>query len=248
MHRFFISHVGPIASQIHLEGEAAHRIGRVLRMSLDEGIVLFDGSGLEYRVRLDTIGRDHVEGEVLSIEEGSGEPETHITLYQGILKGEKFEWVLEKATELGVSALVPLLCHRSVPTKQERWPATRYPRWNKIIIEAAEQSGRSRLPQLYPPISFQEACQGIKGSDLSIIPWEKEGSIGLRDSLEGTAEGATIHIFIGPEGGFEDQEVAYARSLGICPISLGRRILRSETASIATISAVLYQVGELGRS
>ena len=248
MHRFFITFKDPLEGQVRLEGSVAHRIRRVLRISPGEEIELFDGSGLEYRVRLSDIGRDHVEGEVISMEEGKGEPEGQITLYQSVLKAEKFEWVLEKGTELGVSGFVPLLCHRSVPTKQERWSIIRYPRWSRIIVEAAEQSGRSRLPQLNPPTLFQEACQGIKGNNLSIIPWEREESSGLRDALEGTNEGKAIHIFIGPEGGFEEQEVAYARSMGVLPVSLGRRILRSETASIATISAVLYHLGELSKS
>ena len=223
----------------------ARRVGRVLHMSAGDKVILLDNSGNEYKVRLTRFEKQTVDGEVLSVDEGRGEPVAAVTLYQGILKGEKFQWVLQKGTELGVTTFVPLICQRSIPQKQDSWLSTRHPRWSKIIMEAAEQSGRCLLPRLREPMSFKDACGGIEGSGVSIIPWEQEKATGLRSLLQSTKP-LSVNIFIGPEGGFEETEVAYARSFGVVPVSLGRRILRAETAGIAAVAAVQYEGGEMG--
>ena len=247
MHRFFVPPAWITGETARLEGDVARQVVRVLRMSPGDEIILLDNSGSEYRVSLTGFNRDVVEGDVLSVVNGQGEPSVRVTLYQGMLKGKSFQWVLQKGTEIGVTTFVPLICQRSIlQERYDRHSTTHYPRWDKIVAEAAEQSGRCLLPQVEPAISFKDACEAIKGSSaVSIIPWEMEAATDLRSALK-NMESQQVNIFIGPEGGFEECEVEYARSCGIFSASLGRRILRSETAAIATVAMVLYEMGELG--
>ena len=245
MYRFFVPPSSIKGRRATMEGEVAHRVGRVLRMSPGDEIVLLDNSGDEYTVRLTGFTKDVVEGDVVSVDRASIETAIEITLYQGMVKGDKFQWVQQKGTELGVSNFVPLMCHRSIPKERASWRESRYPGWSKTVTEAAEQSRRCLLPELRPPMDFKDACEEAQGSGLSIMPWEREGARGLRSALQGTRPNH-VNIFIGPEGGFEEWEATYALSRGVVLVSLGKRILRSETAGIATVAAVQYEVGELG--
>ena len=172
MHRFFIPPHWIEAKHARLEGEVACQVSRVLRMSPGDEVVLLDNTGREYAVRLTSFSKDMVEGDVLSVVQGRGEPLVSITLYQGTLKGEKFQWVLQKGTELGVATFVPIVCRRSIPRGRD---TSRHARWPRIVTEAAEQSGRCRLPQILEPMPFQDACRRVEGSGISIIPWEQEG-------------------------------------------------------------------------
>ena len=246
MHRFFVPPAWITGETARLEGDVARQVVRVLRMSPGDEIILLDNSGSEYRVSLTKLNRDTVEGDVLSVANGRGEPSVHVTLYQGMLKGKGFEWVLQKGTEIGVTTFVPLICRRSILQELHVRQGTRHPRWDKIVAEAAEQSGRCTLPLVEPLTSFEDACKSVRGSSsVSLIPWELEEATDLRSALQGM-ESQQVNIFIGPEGGFEEREVEHARSCGILSVSLGRRILRSETAAIATLAAVLYESGDLG--
>ena len=191
-------------------------------MSPGDEILLLDNSGQEYKVRLTKLSRDVVEAEVLAVDQGRGEPRIEINLYQAILKGSKFDLVLQKGTELGVAAFVPVICHRTIPKKKGDWDRTRYPHWRKIVQEAAEQSGRSRLPMVQEAVSFEDACNAVQGTATSLIPWEGEAENGLREALR-DSDKRRINIFIGPEGGFEEQEIGHARASGVVPVSLGRR-------------------------
>ena len=246
IHRFFVPAEWISGGQARLEGSVAHQIGRVLRMSLGDQVVLLDNSGMEYVMQLQRISRAAIEGEVIYTGDGQGEPHLRLLLYQAVLKGDKFEWVLQKGTELGVSSFVPVIALRSITRMQESWQNTHYLRWSRIITEAAEQSGRCVLPHLHPPLPFEEACQKAVGDELSIMPWEGEKHGSLRTVIEERMP-HHLSIFIGPEGGWSEVEVAHARSCGIVPVSLGKRILRAETAAIATVAAVMYALSEMER-
>ena len=249
MHRFFVSPEHIDGDSIKLSGEVAAQLARVLRARTGEEIVLLDDSGWEYVVSLDRVTPQDIHGRVTDRLRSRGEPQSRITMYQAVLKADRFELVLQKGTELGISVFVPVFCERSVPRfKGGDLPLRRRERWQKIIKEAAEQSRRGRLPVLAMPVDFPTACQEAVG--LGLIPWEEETVTGLKAALErwgldGSAQ-PTVSIFTGPEGGFTQQEVQLARNMGIVPVSLGRRILRSETAGLATAAAVLYESGELG--
>jgi 16S rRNA (uracil1498-N3)-methyltransferase len=176
---------------------------------------------------------------------GHRELHARVVLYQGLLKAAKFEWVLQKGTELGVAAFVPLRTERSV-TGAEDVGASKRARWQRILTEATEQCGRARVPDLAEPRPLAEAARALPPGDLALIPWEREHATALRAALATLgAAPAAIHLFIGPEGGFAAGEVALARECGARPVSLGPRVLRAETAAIAAVTLALAACGDL---
>jgi 16S rRNA (uracil1498-N3)-methyltransferase len=243
MHRFFIPSEWIKQERVLLTDEPAHQIRHVLRLKPKDHIILLDNSGWECEVEIDQMGPGLIQGKVIGKSLGAAEPGVKVTLYQALLKAEKFEFVLQKGVELGVSAFVPFVSERCVVRKPG---GNKLARWRKIIQEAAEQSGRALLPALYPVVSFQEACDSAH--DASILLWEEEKGLGLSRILKGAPfrASSTFNVFVGPEGGFPPAEVAYAESRGIAPVSLGHRILRAETAGLAVVVALLYERGEFG--
>ena len=232
--------------RVEIHGEVAHRIGRVLRLTAGAEIVLFDGSGMEWTVRLHSVARDHAAGRVLFSEKGRGEPTVRLTLYQGVMKGSKFDWTLQKGTELGVSCFVPMDCRRSVPRIRRESQPARLARWRKIIVEAAEQSGRAVIPDVADPVTFQEVCDALeRAPGLVVLPWEGESVKSLSAAVSEAPDSKEVALVIGPEGGLDPEEVDYARGKGLEPVSLGRRILRAETAGIAAVSTLMYALGEM---
>ena len=246
MHRFFVPSEWTDDDRVEIHGEVAHRIGRVLRLAPGAEIVLFDGSGMEWTVRLDGVARDHAAGRVLSSEKGRGEPTVKLTLYQGVMKGSKFDWTLQKGTELGVSCFVPMDCRRSVPRIRRESQPARLARWRKIIVEAAEQSGRAVIPDVADPVTFQEVCDALeRAPGLVVLPWEGESVKSLSAAVSEAPDSKEVALVIGPEGGLDPEEVDYARGKGLEPVSLDRRILRAETAGIAAVSTLMYALGEM---
>jgi 16S rRNA (uracil1498-N3)-methyltransferase len=247
MHRFFVSPEDIAGSGVTLTGRTAAQLAQVLRSRAGDRIVVLDDSGWEYHTTLESVDPRRVTGTVTDKVRGKGEPETPIVVYQAALKADRFEYVLQKGTELGVAAFVPVFCARSIPDGSS-WASKREKRWRSIVREAAEQSRRCRLPQIKPAVDFAEACDRFDG--IGLVPWEGETSEGLRTALRRikgrTIPSRVIGIFTGPEGGFTEREIEYARSSGIAPVTLGKRILRAETAPIAAVSAVLYEFGDLG--
>jgi len=249
LHHFFVHPHVFSGDEVRLEGDLAHRLSRVLRLEASAAVVLLDGSGLEYETRLDVVGPQRVTGTVLGRRPGRPEPRVRLVLYQSLVKGERFDWVLEKGTELGVVAFVPLLSRRNV-VRAALGRQGRPERWRRVVREAAEQCGRSVLPEILPAEGLQDALS--EAADLRLLPWEGEEALGLAAALRqarpalAAAKRPTVAVLIGPEGGFAVEEVALAREAGAQVVSLGRRILRSETAGIVAAAAVLYELGELG--
>ncbi|MDP6402013.1 MAG: RsmE family RNA methyltransferase [SAR202 cluster bacterium] len=249
MHRFFVAAECIEASAVTLSGDAARQIARVLRARPGDRITVLDDSGWEYAVTLEAVGPSRVEGVITDRALSRGEPRVEVVLYQALLKMDRFEFVLQKGTELGVSRFVPVFSERSVPRPRiGKGEVARQARWRKIIAEAAEQSRRGRLPVLDEPVAFGEACDQVEG--MAVIPWEEESRTGLKAALLGWAaekdRHSSVSVVVGPEGGLTEQEVGYARERGILPVTLGDRILRAETAGIVAVAAVLYELGELG--
>lgn len=243
MHRFFIPSEWIRQDRVSLTDEPAHQIIHVLRLKPKDHIILLDNSGWEYEVEIDQMSPGLIQGRVIGQGLGTTEPSVKVTLYQALLKAEKFEFVLQKGVELGVSAFVPFVSERCVVRKPGE---NKLARWRKIIQEAAEQSGRALLPALHPVVAFREASDSAH--DASILLWEEEKSLSLSWILKGPPFQAlpTCNVFIGPEGGFPPPEVACAESRGIVPVRLGHRILRAETAGLAVVVALLYERGEFG--
>jgi 16S rRNA (uracil1498-N3)-methyltransferase len=243
MHRFFIPKDWFEQDRITLTGEPLHQIGYVLRLKPTDRIIVMDNSGWEYEVEIERITKEHVKGKVLNKKPALGEPAVKITLYQALLKTDKFELVLQKGVELGVTAFVPYISERCVTRKASDG---KIERWGKIIQEAAEQSERLVLPILNPIVSFDEACRSAKQP--ALLLWEEEKRISLKETLQSPlfSNAAALNLFIGPEGGFPESEVKLAKEQGIVVASLGKRVLRAETAGLTAISAIMYEKGGMG--
>jgi 16S rRNA (uracil1498-N3)-methyltransferase len=256
MQRFFVSPEVFERQPVVLTGPQAHQVRRVLRMRLGERAVLLDGRGAACEGLLIAVTETDVRFQVSQRWQESGEPRTQITLLQAVLKGERFGWVLQKGTEVGVSAFMPVICERNVVDDMEAIEDKRE-RWERIIQEAAEQSGRAFLPQLLPAQLFQQAAQPGSLSNrvgaappLRLMLWEGEQEASLNGALAGCnfASGARIQVLVGPEGGFTEEEVRVARSYGIRTITLGPRILRADTAGVVAAAIILHEAGEMGGS
>ncbi len=242
MHRFFIPPEWIDQERVVIKGELVHQLRDVLRLRGGDHIAVLDNTGWEYEVAVARVTRDHVTG-VICGKRTVAEPGTRITIYQALLKGSKFEFILQKCTELGVSGFVPVICERCVVGHPKEKKAER---WWRIIAEAAEQSGRGKLPRLEPAVPFPQACQVATG--FSLLAWEGEGATGLRPALRSEISAKSplsVNLFIGPEGGFSPSEVEFAQGCGILPITLGSRVLRAETAGLVAATAILYECGDL---
>ncbi len=255
MHRFFVtSDLLKGMSLISLPDTLAHQVRDVLHLGIGEQLILLDNSGDEVVATVARSSRTGVDVKLGERRVGTSESPVRIILCQGMLKSARFEWILEKGTELGVSVFVPILCRRSMSGLEDAGTA-KIQRWQRILQEAAEQCGRSRFPELLPIRSFKQAVKDIPPNALALIPWEEEHGCSLRDVLDVKRNGAvplvgiepadkqsesTVVLFIGPEGGLTAEEIVLAQQHGVQPVSLGPRILRAETAALATVANVMY--------
>ncbi len=258
MHRFFVPSEWITEGRITLSEPVAHQVCRVLRMRPGGRIILLDNSGWEFETELDTVRADCVRGRVLNKQLTRGEPCTKISLYQSVLKANRLEFVLQKATELGAVEFIPVITARTIVAQVDVARKKRG-RWERIIQEAAEQSGRGRLPFLREPMCFASACACAQQTGgLSLLLWEEtqfEADLSLRYmSIKhlpikhisvGHNGTRLVNLFIGPEGGFTREEVDRARQHDIPAVTLGSRVLRAETAAIVAVAIVLHEMGEL---
>ncbi len=254
MHRFFVDPALvtgiPISPDVPvmLPKDLAHQVRDVLHLQAGERLLLLDNSGDEIVAEVATLNKSSVSVRPLERRAGKSESPVRLILCQGLLKSARFEWILEKGTELGVSVFSPILCRRSMAGLEDAG-ASKIQRWQRIIQEAAEQCGRSRLPQLLPIRPLMHALNDIPPGALALIPWEEERDLSLRDALKsfregerGPSEPMTVVLFIGPEGGLMADEVRLAQRHGARSVSLGTRILRAETAALAAAANVMYEL------
>jgi 16S rRNA (uracil1498-N3)-methyltransferase len=240
--RFFVMPSAISGDSATLDSAVAHQVRHVLRMRAGERVVLLDNSGQEFVVELgETAGRE-ITGRVLESRASPAEPRVRLTLYPALLKGDKFEWLLQKGTELGIAAFQPVLCERSVRTGAGEQKGER---WQRIVREAAEQSERGIVPSLGATIPFSAALERVSPDALTLIPYEEEHALSLRAVLSSHSSATHINLLIGPEGGFTPEEIASAQARGAIAVTLGPRILRAETAGIAAAAAVMYALGEM---
>lgn len=234
-------------------------MGRVLRLAPGDRVIVLDGSGREWLVRLSHLGGDEAAGQVEDERLVAGEPRLRLALYQALLPREKFELVLQKGTEIGVSLFVPVITARSLV--RDPLPAARLERWRAIAREAAEQSRRGRVPEVRQAERFEAAlaagfapagaeheagaARSRRAACLRLFAWEASDRP-LREVLRRElAACAEVQLWIGPEGGFSEAEARLAESSGLIPVSLGPRVLRAETAGLVLAALVLYDAGEL---
>ena len=240
MHRFFVDPQHFSGDRIVLPADIAHQIRNVLRLRPGTAVLILDNSGFEYEVLLRQVDRQQVVGEAVAKRPSPNEPAVHLTLYQALMKRDKFEWVLQKGTEIGVSEFVPIVTQRSL-VQDVDIKTNKQARWHKIITEAAEQSRRGRIPELHPPQTLAQALENHPAHP-GLIAWEEEESLSLRGALAGGERPSHISLFIGPEGGFATEEVEAAQAAGIQSITLGKRILRAETAALVASALVLHEL------
>ncbi len=241
MPKFFVTPQQIKDNQIILTGEDEKHIKTVLRAKTGDMITVCDGLGMDYECRI-TDFADGVVTEVVSKELCDVEPQTKITLYQGLPKGDKMEWIIQKCVELGIEKIVAVSTERAI-VKLDKKEAKKLERWQKIAEAAAKQSGRGIIPQIGQKVlTFGEAVAQANTLDGAIIPYEKETQRGVRQFV-GDFSGKTIGVFIGPEGGFSETEIQQAQQKGVLPVTLGKRILRTETAGMTTLALLLYELG-----
>lgn len=230
-----------------LSGDLYRYAVTVLRLSTGSRVLLSDGHGREYSGTIAAIERASalitIDAECPATAAESG---PRITLYQGLPKGDKIDLILQKCTELGATAIVPFMAERSVVRLTAAQAGQRLERWRRIVREASRQSQRSTVPDVFLAMDLDEALRPAGAHRVKLLLWEEEQATRLKDTLAALPLPETVAVLVGPEGGFSPAEVATARENGFIPITLGRRILRTETAGLAIMAILQFYWGDIG--
>lgn len=245
MSHFFITSDQVSGNSVRIIGDDVNHMKNVLRMRTGEAFTAADENGIFYHCEVDTLEKQEITAKILWKEQGASELSSKIYLFQGLPKSDKMELIIQKAVELGVYAIVPVATKRAVVKLDAKKEASKRKRWQSIAEGAAKQSGRMLIPQIMEVKSFADALQMAKELDINVIPYEcARGMDATREIFGGIRPRMSIGIFIGPEGGFEESEVEQAKALEVKPVTLGRRILRTETAGLTTLSILMYLLEE----
>ena len=255
MPQFFLAPGSAKEKTFKLEGPEAFHISKVLRYREGQTVELFDGKGGRWEGRITHLYPDGiVEGTLTAtLQAARPGPAVHLNLYQGLMKASRWEWVLEKGTEIGIHSFVPIATARAVVVLHgEEHARAKSDRWSKIVLAASKQCRRAEIPEAKPAIPFLEALKECEGKGLTLFAWEKMGGSSAREALHGALASAREHkkpfqvnLFVGSEGGFTDEEVELAKFHGAHLFGMGANTLRGETAAIAAASLVLYELGVL---
>lgn len=228
---------------LYIDGEDVNHIRNVLRMRPGEIIDCVDEDRMVYRCRIRDYEDEHVICDILKKHAPETELDNPITLYMGLPKSDKPELVIQKAVELGAVRIVPMITRRTVARPDEKRAEKKRQRWQSVAESAAKQSKRAMIPEVGTVISYSEALKDAERNEVNLIPYEQETDIEkTRQLIRGITPGQSVGVFVGPEGGFEKQEIEEAGKRGIHPITLGRRILRAETACITILSILMYEL------
>jgi 16S rRNA (uracil1498-N3)-methyltransferase len=234
---------GPLSegAEVSLPSAGAYHVSRVLRLREGAPLLVFDGSSGEYQAEITTVDGDNVTVKLAQRTPGTAESPLKVTLVQGISRSERMDWTLQKATELGVAAIAPVLTARSVVRLDEQQAAKKQAHWRAIVIGACEQCGRTRVPNVSTPITLRNYFSSVRKEGLRLV---------LSPSAPGSLAGLSslptkVELLIGPEGGLDDDELTAARSAGYTPVRLGPRVLRTETAAVVALSVLQALWGDL---
>lgn len=245
MQRFFVEphQIDEEAHQIHITGSDVNHISNVLRMKTGEELWISDGSKYEYRCTIESFEPDEVLLHIVYSQEPEYELPCRIYLFQGLPKADKMELIIQKAVELGAYEIIPVETKRCVVKLDGKKSAKKTARWQQIAESAAKQSKRMLIPDVHEVLTFREALKYAESMDVRLVPYElARGMQETKEILAGIEPGQSVGIFIGPEGGFEEKEIEAAIEGGAKPITLGRRILRTETAGLAILSVLMFQL------
>ena len=241
MYHFFINQDQVEDDHIRIIGPDVNHIKNVLRMGAGEEVLISNGVDKDYLCEVTSVTSQEVTARILTVEEGGRELPARITLFQGLPKGDKMELIIQKAVELGAYEIVPVETKRTVVKLDKKKEEAKLRRWNAVSESAAKQSKRLIVPEVTGVKSLKEALVFSKEFDVTVIPFENaKGMERTREILSQVKPGMNVGIFIGPEGGFEDSEIELSESFGAKTVTLGKRILRTETAGLSVLSVLSY--------
>lgn len=245
MHHFFVSPDAVGEEYITITGTDVNHIRNVLRMKPGEEILLSDGQGRDFCCEIDTLSENRILAKIMDDSYGGTELSSEFYLFQGLPKSDKMEMIIQKAVELGVKEVIPVATKRAVVKLDEKKAGKKIERWQAISESAAKQSRRGIIPRINQVMTFQEALDYAGSFDLNIIPYENfKDMTETKEVLDKITGNMKVGIFIGPEGGFDEAEVELAMEKKVSPISLGKRILRTETAGMAILSVLMFRLEE----
>lgn len=243
MQHFFVTPSQVGETDIYIEGSDVNHMKNVLRMRYGEELTVSDGDNLKYRCAVERYEEGRAVLKILERMQSDTELSSRIYLFQGLPKQDKMELIIQKAVELGVYRIIPVSTSRCVVKLDEKKAVKKAERWRQIAVSAAKQAGRGYIPEVVPVIAYQEALAQAKKLDVILIPYELErGMRETRKIIEAIKPGQSIAVFIGPEGGFEKEEVEQALGCGARAVTLGRRILRTETAGLTVLSVLMFHL------
>lgn len=242
--KFFVDKANISGKIIKIQGEDYNHIKNVLRLRAGDNIIVNNGEEVDYEAKISSITEKHIEAEILSSTTVKCEPNTRITLYQAIPKGEKMEFIIQKSVEIGVFEITPFISERVIVKLDKDNTRKKTERWNKIAEQAAKQSKRGLVPRVNEPIEFKDlALTYLKKHEKAIIFYENEEKCSLRSCLHKKEKIQNIALVVGPEGGFSENEIEILRDYEI--VTLGKRILRTETTGLVGSAIILYETGDL---
>lgn len=245
MYRFYVGQDNIYDNNIDITGTDVNHIKNVLRLGKGDWVIACDGSGRDYISRITDMDGGVIRLYVEKVQESGTELGTRLVLFQGLPKGDKMEFIIQKAVELGVSGIVPVIMKRCVVKLDAGKAVKKKERWQKIAEAAAKQSGRGIVPEVHVPVMLKDAFDIAASLEYNIIPYElQDGMEKSREIIKEACSKKSAGVFIGPEGGFEREEIEEAINRGIKPVSLGKRILRTETAGMAVLSIMMFQMQE----
>lgn len=247
MHRFYADkeYLNHADKNVTITGEDVNHIKNVLRLKCKDEIVVSDGEGTDYQCRISELNADSVVADIEDVFRNSAELPVKITLFQGMPKSDKLEFIIQKAVELGVTEIVPVMTKRTVVKIEDKKAGKKLERYNMIARSAGKQSGRGLIPEVKGFMTFKEAIGYAKELDMNIIPYEDaRGMEYARQVIQEIKGKKSLGIFIGPEGGFAKEEVEQAMEVGAKCITLGNRILRTETAGLTVLSIIMFALDE----
>lgn len=245
MSHFFITSGQIAGDQLTIIGDDVNHMKNVLRMRSGEAFTAADENGMFYHCEVEELEKQQVTAKVMWKEQGTSELSSKIYLFQGLPKSDKMELIIQKAVELGAYEIIPVATKRAIVKLDAKKEASKLKRWQAIAEGAAKQSGRMIVPQISEVKTFGEALQMAKSLDINVIPYEcARGMEATREIFGNIKQGMSVGVFIGPEGGFEESEVEKAQEMNVKPVTLGKRILRTETAGLTTLSILMYLLEE----